>query len=48
MPRLCFTFVAARLGKGVHAIRLSNATAPMPNVDCLTIQPIVGFMNCGK
>ena len=32
--------VAVRLEKGVHAIRLSNATAPMPNVDCLTIQPL--------
>jgi hypothetical protein len=32
--------VAVRLGKGVHAIRLSNAAAPMPNVDCLTIRPV--------
>ena len=26
--------------KGMHAIRLSNAAAPMPNVDCLTIRPV--------
>ena len=32
--------VAVRLAKGSHTIRLSNATAPMPNVDCLTIRPV--------
>ena len=29
--------VTVRLEKDVHAIRLSNAAAPMPNVDCLII-----------
>ena len=27
------------LGKGVHSIRLSNATAFMPDVDCMSINP---------
>ena len=39
----------ARLGSGVHTIRISNATAWTPDIDCMTVVPAsADSASCGK